>query len=359
MASNNYFRLNAGRHVADIAFDHTFIPTSAEKDALAGEGTPSGTNKYTTKEYMQTYVKGLEWQQSVDYSIDYVKSTAGAPSGVGAAGELCLNTNEAKLYTYAAAWDAGVACVADNRYIFKDTGVDVTGNSGTFTPDDKIRTYVSGTTFIEYVPVKGSAVYVDDESVQYCYNGVDWIIIAATVAHNTTTGKQGGAAGEYYHLIQTDYNAVVNAAGTPDTANPFLTLANRTYTMSPISFVWRGGIPINQTDVEMYDVAGAFQQVLMAKAFSIVAITVQSSADRTAGSIVFEPTINGTKLVPAGLDITFDAGLANNGYAVVAAGTAGYVGVATDKIGVKVTTDGTWAPVTSDIEVILYVVFDT
>jgi hypothetical protein len=62
------------KDVADLA------PTSDQKDALAGEGTPSGTNKYVTKDYVRLVRKEIlfpEFQSST-----FVPSPGGANIGI-------------------------------------------------------------------------------------------------------------------------------------------------------------------------------------------------------------------------------------------------------------------------------------
>jgi hypothetical protein len=46
-----------------------------------------------------------------------------------------------------------------------------------------------------------------------------------TNQHNSLSGLQGGAIGEYYHLTDDEYDAVLNA-NAPDAGNPFATIAD-------------------------------------------------------------------------------------------------------------------------------------
>jgi hypothetical protein len=46
-----------------------------------------------------------------------------------------------------------------------------------------------------------------------------------SIDHNSLTGLQGGTTNEYYHLTETQYDAVI-AANSPATGNPFATLAD-------------------------------------------------------------------------------------------------------------------------------------
>ena len=60
-------------------------------------------------------------------------------------------------------------------------------------------------------PTVGWATIVLDESVQYTFDGTDWVISSGAVsAHNDTTGKQGGKVGEYFHWESADYTEVTD-----------------------------------------------------------------------------------------------------------------------------------------------------
>ena len=54
-------------------------------------------------------------------------------------------------------------------------------------------------------PMNGWAVIVTDEAKQYTWNGSEWVAGTATIAHNDSTGKQGGTTDEYYHLEQGEH----------------------------------------------------------------------------------------------------------------------------------------------------------
>lgn len=124
---------------------------------------------------IQVTVPVSEWQNSADHGIDYLKLDAGAPSGTPAAGEKCLNTSEAKLYEESGlSWDGGAAVSEGDRFIFKDTGTDGTGDSGTFTKNNNIYEY-DGSSFDVYAPTAGATVKVGDESLAvYDFDGSVW-----------------------------------------------------------------------------------------------------------------------------------------------------------------------------------------
>jgi hypothetical protein len=82
--------------------------------------------------------------------------------------------------------------------------------------------------------------------------------------------------------------------------------------------------------------------------YDIVAISVTSSAARTAGTLTVDATIGGTV---TGLQAVLNGTTTNNGYGTASRGT--YVGAAGDKVGVKITT-ASWTPTTADIAVTVW-----
>jgi len=349
--------------VADTvaAGDDSRFPTSDEKAALdAAPNSLTAANPVADKQYVDALVSGLDWQESIQHNVQYIKTDAGAPSGTGTSGEKCLNTNEAKLYTYTSSWDAGVAVSTGDRFINKDDGSDTTGNSGTYTADDKIREY-NGSTFDETTPTEGTAAWVEDEDSLYMYNGSAWVQFGSTTVHNNTSGKQGGTTGEFYHLTQDEHDAV-NGATTPSSSNVVQTALDRDKLPVPYTFTYQAptvGFPQSQTDTEIYDRDGIFQQVLLPSAGSIVKTTLQSTGARTAGALTAEPSINGTKVTANDLDLTLDGSTTNDAKAEVAPGTTNLTFSAGDKIGVMFTSDASWANATGDLVFTAYVVFDT
>lgn len=191
-----------GTHTGYVDIRDTVTMNSKRIINLA---SPSAGTDAVNKDFVTDLINGLEWQDPVNYNINYVKTGAGAPTGTATSGERCLNTNEKKLYTYTTGWDAGVACVTGNRYIFKISGTDTSGNSGTYTKDDKIRTY-NGSTFIEYIAVEGAATWVEDnDDGQYNFNGTNWVKFGSTVNHENLSGLLGGAVNDHYHLTSAQH----------------------------------------------------------------------------------------------------------------------------------------------------------
>lgn len=340
-----------------VAEDDARLPSSDEAAALeAAPNALSASNPVADVQYVQGLISGVDWQESIEHSVDYVKATAGAPSGTATSGEKCLNTNEAKIYTYTTSWDSGVAVSSGDRAIHKDTGSDTSGDSGTYTASNKIYEY-NGTTFDETTANEGMASWIEDEDVVYVFNGTAWVKFGSTVTHNNTSGLQGGTTDQYYH-ITSNQEAGLDAATAITASNPPQTLSDRDKMPQKISFCYFGGMPASQTDTEFYDEPGVVQRVLTKAAGSIVGIVAQLESNRTAGTMTIEPTVNGTKVTPSDLDLTINAGTPNDATAKVAPATTGLTFSAGDKLGVKVTTDSSWAPTTATIRIDLLVVYD-
>jgi hypothetical protein len=52
---------------------------------------------------------------------------------------------------------------------------------------------------------------VEDEDVQYVYNGTSWAKLGTTLTHNNMSGLQGGTTNEYYHLTNTEHGAITGS----------------------------------------------------------------------------------------------------------------------------------------------------
>lgn len=94
-------------------------------------------------------------------------------------------------------------------------------------------------------------------------------------------------------------------------------------------------------------------EVEMPWAGSIVGISVLSNESRTAGTLTVDVTVNGTeKSFQAVLDAT------NPDHHSASQALDADVFAADDRLGVKITTDAGWLPVTADIVVVVYVSFN-
>lgn len=88
--------------------------------------------------------------------------------------------------------------------------------------------------------------------------------------------------------------------------------------------------------------------VVMPRAGSIIGLSIASSEARTAGTATFEVYKNGAA---TGLTAVLDGTDTQYAYAVQAASLDTFV--AGDRLDVRVTTDGTWAPTTADVEAVI------
>lgn len=125
----------------------------------------------------------------------------------------------------------------------------------------------------------------------------------------------------------------------------------------PFVFV-QDALAASQTDVQLniQEVSGgmalAVQGITMPWAGSVVGISVDTSAAATAGSMTVGVTFGGTEASATTQTIT----TATAARAVFQADAVRFV--AGDKLGVEITTSGTWDAVTADLAVIVYVLLD-
>jgi len=131
---------------------------------------PTATNHLATKGYVDSIAQGLDWQDSV---LDKDLAT---PPGSPSTGD---------------------------RYIVAASG------TGAWSGHDNDIAEWNGSSWDFTTKDEGMAAWVEDEDKLYVYNGSAWVQFGSTISHNNTTGKQGGAANEYYHLSLSDYDALV------------------------------------------------------------------------------------------------------------------------------------------------------
>lgn len=94
-------------------------------------------------------------------------------------------------------------------------------------------------------------------------------------------------------------------------------------------------------------------EIEMPWAGSIVGISVVSNDARTAGTLTVDATINGTV---TGLQAVLNGDNTTHHSGVQAIDTDAFA--AGDRLGVKITTDSGWLPITADVVVIVYVTFN-
>ncbi|KKM82981.1 hypothetical protein LCGC14_1314000, partial [marine sediment metagenome] len=73
--------------------------------------------------------------------------------------------------------------------------------------DDDIAEY-NGAGWDFFTPEEGWTVWIVDEDTNFTWNGAAWVEFGSTISHNNTTGLQGGAAAEYFHLTSAQHGAL-------------------------------------------------------------------------------------------------------------------------------------------------------
>lgn len=122
----------------------------------------------------------------------------------------------------------------------------------------------------------------------------------------------------------------------------------------PVHFM-QDAVAASQSDVQLVlvEVASAannaVDEVSMPWPGEVVGISYNLSAAATAGTLTVGATINGTE----DTDTTQSITTAQRGYGRVARGKAPFV--AGDRLGVEITTDGSWDATTADLVVTLFV----
>lgn len=138
------------------------------------------TSDLWTASKIQTYVdsiaSGLDWQDSVidkDLDVPPVSPTTGD--------------------RYIVSWPAQAA-------------------SGDWAGHDNEIAEWNGSSW-DYTPVsEGMATWVEDEDVQYVWNGTTWAKLGTTLTHANMIGLQGGNGGsELYHLTNAEYGAITGS----------------------------------------------------------------------------------------------------------------------------------------------------
>lgn len=167
------FRNKQIKFDSNIAFDTLLKVTNLAN----GTATNDAVN-YSQLQAVEAMIASLEFQDSAITSLNYIKTTAGAPSTTGATtGEVLLNTNNNTLYTSTSGdtWDAGVALTAGQRYIFKANGTG-TGTGIVATANNNI--YESnGSAVAATTPTTGMIISVDDENTAlYYFGGSSWVV---------------------------------------------------------------------------------------------------------------------------------------------------------------------------------------
>jgi len=110
----------------------------------------------------------------------------------------------------------------------------------------------------------------------------------------------------------------------------------------------------SRTDIEIFEDGGIFQRIPLRFAGSLTKSMAKVTSPRTAGTLTFEITLNGTKTLDTDLNLVIDV---TNPSVVADSANLGVVPfIATEDVGIKVTSDASWAP-DIDFEFALYGVF--
>jgi len=177
---------------------------------LLNLGTPTSGTDAATKTYVDNAITGLTWLPPVEYNIEYVKTTTGAPTGSGAVGEECLNTADNTLYVHdGSSWGTSNALSSGDRFLFgPEDGTDSSGDNGSNIHDNKIYEF-DGTSVNSSTPVAGSALFSKPDDMAFVYDDdtSEWIQF-------TGTGQIVAGSG----LVKSD-NVLNVGAGTAITVN--------------------------------------------------------------------------------------------------------------------------------------------
>jgi hypothetical protein len=131
---------------------------------------PVANSDAVRKDYVDNLIEGLDWQESV---VNRVSSEPSSPA-------------DGARYIALTAWGAGT--------------------------DDDIAVYDADTTSWSWIsPDEGTAVWVEDEDVQYTYNGSNWVTFGSTTTHSNLSGLQGGTSNEYYHLTSAQHTDLTDS----------------------------------------------------------------------------------------------------------------------------------------------------
>ncbi len=160
-------------------------------DKITISDAPTTGTHGANKDYVDQYLQGLEWQDSVTSQVNFVTSEPGSPS----TGDRYINT--------ATGTSSGTSQVVTANYIYEWNGTDWT----------------------ETVVTEGFACWDETLDNTYVFNGSAWVKFASTLTHANLAGLQGGTSSEYYHLTATEHPYVSGA-----NSQSLLTTAAPTFT---------------------------------------------------------------------------------------------------------------------------------
>lgn len=146
--------------------DHTQYSLADGSRAFTGEVggvTPTSSSKLATKGYVDTVATGLDWQDSVMDILD-------DPPGVPGAGD---------------------------RYLIG------TGTGAWVGKDDNIAEW-NGVSWDFTAPNEGMCTWVEDENLNYVYNGAAWVKMGTTIDHGELVGLADDDHSQYHNDTRGD-----------------------------------------------------------------------------------------------------------------------------------------------------------
>jgi len=167
---------------------------------LTDLANPTDLQDAATKSYVDSAIAGLKWRDPVDCSISYILDTSGAiPDGTASNGERCLNTADSKLFTYNNGWNTGTNVSVGQRFLFNENGSDTSGDSGTYTADNKIYELTT-TGWITEAPVNSWALFRREDEMAFVYDADTSRWIQFTGTGQITAGNGLYKEGNVLHV---------------------------------------------------------------------------------------------------------------------------------------------------------------
>ena len=156
------------------------------------------------KDYVDSTVQGISWQEPIINQVDFTTAEPGSPT----VGDRYINT--------VTGTSSGTAQSVTANYIYE----------------------WNGSTWTELVPSEGWAVWDETQNAYYVFNGASWVKFGNVVDHNNLSNLQGGnGSTEYYHLTAAEDTFVAAmvakiAAGGDVVANNVNDTLSAIYTVS-------------------------------------------------------------------------------------------------------------------------------
>lgn len=387
MATNTFLRLENGRPVADVELDSANIPTGNEKEGLGGShGIPSSSNKFilethttlptvdqadavvgvdgfppssvdvlATEDYVtdqiSIYGNSRNWLNNVEETIDYVKTTSGAPPGTPGYldGEILLNLADGARYVASSGEMVLDSINVGERFLFNESGEITTegANGVSATPTMKIYTF-NGSTFDEYTPQKADTVLSLSDNDKFTFDGTFWEFLESPFSHNETLNLVGGnGVDEFFHVTTDQEDGLDSSLSS---SNFVISVGDKN--LAPAGgygFCYRGGYPANTTTV-VFDLTGSDTKEVLPRSGSVILAAVEIPGGApTAGQLTITVQTDESDSL---LTTTINSSTTNN--IEVESGVVDF----SESIGVKFETDASWDQTTSDIVVYLYIILD-